>query len=174
MVEKKELFLIDSDSFMAPYRLYYAFDLVPTYWKELAEHAKTGRLVILDMVKNEIEKGEDALTTWIHENESNFVICKHVDAQIITKYQEILQYVQSCGYYNDRGINSWMQSNVADPWLIATAAAKEYTLITNEASGGTLSKKNQSSKVKIPDVAKEFGVKTKNIYYMMRQLGIKI
>ena len=54
MVEKKELFLIDSDSFMAPYRLYYAFDLVPTYWKELAEHAKTGRLVILDMVKNEM------------------------------------------------------------------------------------------------------------------------
>ncbi len=32
MVEK---FLIDSDSFMIPYRQYYAFDLVPTYWKEI-------------------------------------------------------------------------------------------------------------------------------------------
>lgn len=59
MVEEK--FLIDSNSFMASYRQYYAFDLIPTYWDELSKRAESGRLVLLDMVKAEIDKGEDDL-----------------------------------------------------------------------------------------------------------------
>lgn len=35
MIEKPEIFLVDSNSFMTPYRFYYAFDLVPAYWKAL-------------------------------------------------------------------------------------------------------------------------------------------
>lgn len=57
MVEEK--FLIDSNSFMTSYRQYYAFDLVPTYWKELAKRLDTGRMILLDMVKDEIDKGQD-------------------------------------------------------------------------------------------------------------------
>ena len=57
MVEEK--FLIASNSFMAPYRQYYAFDLIPTYWDELSQRAESGRQVLLDMVKAEIDKGED-------------------------------------------------------------------------------------------------------------------
>ena len=56
MVEK---FLIDSNSFMTPYRQYYAFDLVPTFWKELSKRTDSGNLILLDMVKAEIEKGKD-------------------------------------------------------------------------------------------------------------------
>ena len=48
MVEK---FLIDSNSFMTPYRQYYAFDLVPTFWKELSKRTDSGNLILLDMVK---------------------------------------------------------------------------------------------------------------------------
>ena len=55
MVEK---FLIDSNSFMTPYRQYYAFDLVPTFWKELSKRTDSGNLILLDMVKAEIEKGK--------------------------------------------------------------------------------------------------------------------
>ena len=63
MVEEK--FLIDSNSFMAPYRQYYAFDLIPTYWDELSKRTESGRLVLLDMVKAEIDKGEDDLANWV-------------------------------------------------------------------------------------------------------------
>ena len=51
MVEEK--FLIDSNSFMTPYRQYYAFDLIPTYWDELSKRADTGRIILFDMVKDE-------------------------------------------------------------------------------------------------------------------------
>ena len=40
MVEK---FLMDSNSFITPYRQYYAPDLAPTFWKKLLICAKSGR-----------------------------------------------------------------------------------------------------------------------------------
>ena len=74
MVEEK--FLIDSNSFMAPYRQYYAFDLIPTYWDELSKRTESGRLVLLDMVKAEIDKGEDDLAEWVGK-QTGFEICNH-------------------------------------------------------------------------------------------------
>lgn len=47
-------------------------------------------------------------------------------------------------------------------------------IITFEQRSGNLSIKNKSRKVKIPDVADYFNVNVQNLYYMMRQMGIKI
>lgn len=171
MVEEK--FLIDSNSLMAPYRRYYAFDLIPSYWTELSKHTESGRLILLDIVKDEIDKGADDLTNWVGE-QSGFEICNHVTPEIINKYQEILQYVQSCGLYKEQALQTWAPGNIADPWLIAAAAVNGYTIITDEAPSGGLSPKNPNRNAKIPDVAKAFEVKTANLFYMMRQLGIKI
>lgn len=171
MVEEK--FLIDSNSFMTPYRQYYAFDLIPTYWCELSKRAESGRLVLLDMVKKEIDKGEDDLADWVGE-QTGFEICHHVTPEIISKYQDVLQYVQSCGLYKEQALHAWAPENIADPWLIAAAAVNDYTIITAEVPSGGLSRKNPNRNAKIPDVAKAFGVRTNNLYYMMRQLGIKI
>lgn len=170
MIEK---FLIDANSFMTPYRQYYAFDLVPTFWKEMSKQTGSGTLILLDMVKAEIEKGEDELADWIN-SESDFVICSHISPEIISKYQEILQYIQTCGLYKEQALRTWAENTVADPWLIAAAAVNNYTLITMEVSSGGLSVKTPNKAAKIPDVARAFGVKTRNLYYMMRQLNIKI
>ena len=121
MVEEK--FLIDSNSFMAPYRQYSAFDLIPTYWDELSKRTESGRLVLLDMVK---------------------------------------------------ALQAWAPGHIADLWLIAAAAVNDYTIITAEVPSGGLSPKNPNRNAKIPDVAKAFGVRSNNLYYMMRKLGIKI
>lgn len=169
----KEQFLIDSSSFMAPYRQYYAFDLVPTYWDELSKHTDTGRIVLLDMVKAEIDKGEDDLADCVCK-QTGFEICNHVTPEIIGKYQEILQYVQNCGLYKEQALQAWAPGHIADPWLIAAAAVKDYTIITAEVPSGGLSPKTPNKYAKIPDVANAFGVKTNNLYYMMRQLEIKI
>jgi len=169
MVEEK--FLVDTNSLITPYRLYYAFDLVPSYWDRLSENI--GKIVLLDMVKSEIDKGNDDLTVWVNSLKG-FEICYHLSQEIVDKWQEVIQYVQTCGLYNENALHSWAQINVADPWLIAAAAVYGYTIITLEGSAGRLSPMNKSGKVKIPDVARAFGVKTNNIFYMMRQLGIKI
>lgn len=93
---------------------------------------------------------------------------------IISKYQEVLQYVQTCGLYKEQALQTWAPSQIADPWLIAAAAVNNYTIITFEVSSGGLSVKTPNKNAKIPDVAKAFGVKTQNLFYMMRALGIRI
>lgn len=79
-----------------------------------------------------------------------------------------------CGLYKEQALQTWANGDVADPWLIAVAAVNDYTIITAEVPSGGLSVKNPNRNAKIPDVAKKFGVRTNNLYYMMRQLGIKI
>ena len=170
MVEK---FLMDSNSFITPYRLYYAPDLTPNFWKKLSSCTKSGRLVLLDMVKDEVSKGQDDLANWLKE-QSGFVFCNHKSEEIVNKYQQILQYIQTCGLYKEQALHAWAQGDVADPWLIAAASVNNYTIITLEVSSGNLIKNTPNKNAKIPDVARNFGVKTNNLYYMMRQLKISI
>ncbi len=168
-----EKFLIDSNSFITPYKQYYAFDLIPSYWTEISKCTNSGRLILLDMVKAEINKGADNLSDWLNR-QSGFIICNHVLPAIINKYQEILQYIQNCGLYQNHALQTWARADIADPWIIAAAAVNDYTIITAEVPSGGLSTKNPNKYAKIPDVAKAFDVKTENVYYMMRQLGIQI
>lgn len=174
MVNPSEKFLIDANTLMTASRFFYAYDLVPSFWKIFEDEIKAGNIVLLDMVKAEIDKGQDALKQWVSERKNDFEICNHVDFEIISKYAEVMQYIQECGFYNEKGLNEWARNEVADPWLIAAAAAKGYKLITFEQSAGSLNVKNKSGRVKIPDVAKHFGVEVHNLYNMMRQLKITI
>lgn len=63
---------------------------------------------------------------------------------------------------------------IADPWVIAAASAHGYTIVTEEKPSGGLSAKTPNRSAKIPDVAHHFGVKTTDIYEMMRKLNIRI
>lgn len=168
MNETQEIYLIDSNSFMTPFRFYYAFDLVLTYWEKIRQYFEEGRMVVLDMVQKEIETGEDELAVWLREID-NLTVIRHVKPDIIQKYQEVMQYIEECGLYKQSAVNAWAPSSVADPWLIATAAVNGFTLIT--VSSMTLNIKQPNKTAKIPDVVKEFGVKTANVFYMMRMLN---
>lgn len=174
MVDSTEKFLIDANTLMTASRLFYAYDLVPLFWEAFDKQIKEGRIVLLDMVKAEIDKGQDALKEWVSERIGDFEICNHVDSDIISKYAEVMQYIQECGFYNDKGLKEWARNEVADPWLIAVASVKGYKIITFEQTVGLLNKKNKSGHVKIPDVAKKFNVEVYNLYHMMRQLGMRI
>ena len=174
MVNSSEKFLIDANTLMTASRFFYAYDFVPSFWKTFEDKIKAGNIVLLDIVKAEIDKGQDELKQWVSEREDVFEICNHVDPEIIPKYAEVMQYIQECGFYNEKGLNDWARNEVADPWLIAAAAAKGYKLITFEQSAGSLNVKNKSGRVKIPDVAKHFDVEVHNLYHMMRQLKITI
>lgn len=82
--------------------------------------------------------------------------------------------MQTCGLYKESAVNIWAGNGIADPWLIAAAAAKGYTLVTEEVGSGGLSTKNPNKSAKIPDVAAGIGLETINGYEMMRRLNIRI
>ena len=103
---------------------------------------------------------------------SELKIMDRRDQSIMLKYSEVLNYLQCSPLYNDKALRSWSDVNVADPWLIAAAAAKGYTIITFEQSAGKISEKNPSGRPKIPDIAKVFEVKCEDLYYFMRKMNI--
>lgn len=62
MVNSSEKFLIDANTLMTASRFFYAYDLVPSFWEAFEDEIKAGNIVLLDMVKAEIDKGQDELS----------------------------------------------------------------------------------------------------------------
>ena len=168
-----ERFLIDTNSLIEPYNKYYSFDLAEKFWEQLRDHIEVGDIVILDMVKDEINKGEDDLSDWL--NSVNILEeVDHRNQNIIANYGRVLQSIQNNPNYKDTALANWAQETVADAWLIATAMTNNYTIITFENKQHTPNSKNVYRNAKIPDVAESFNVKVADLYYLMRALKIKL
>jgi hypothetical protein len=168
-----EVFIIDADALIAPYQNFYPFDIFPDIWDFFAQSITSKRIIILDKVYDEIAKGGDSLSKWLDtvKDIEQFGIR---DGVIINNYSKILNYIQNSPLYQkDEALNSWSSNTVADPWIIAVALANSFTVITFERANESLSEKQPSKKVKIPDICKHFNVKCEDLYYMMRQLGFK-
>lgn len=171
-------YLIDSNSFMESAEKFYNYEIAPTYWIKLIDAAsKKGCLYVLDVVADEISRGkdDDPLRVWFSENESSFNrISQSSDNMIVGIYAQVLQYVQECGYYNEKALRNWSNDGIADPWLIAAAKVHDLVIVTFERRQGGLSTTSKTGCVKIPDVADYFDVETISLYTMMRELGIRL
>ncbi|MCM1167042.1 MAG: DUF4411 family protein [Lachnospiraceae bacterium] len=165
----KEIFLVDTNSFIEPKKGYYAFDLAPGFWTQFTKHIKSKEIAVLDMVKDEIGKGTDELSRWVKSIDIPELVSRR-DSAIIGKYGEIINDIAQNPYYKPSALTEWSRDTVADAWLIAAAAVKGYTLITLEQPAKSLNLQNPSKNAKIPDVAARFKVKTNDLFYMMREL----
>ena len=76
-------------------------------------------------------------------------------------------WARSNPLYNQQALNTF--ANVADAYLVATAAAKQMTLVTYEVSS-PFSKK----RVMIPDACNALGVRYCDLNTVLKEMGIKI
>ena len=169
----QEVFIIDANSLITPFKEYYAFDIAPKFWTSLKTHIETGRVLILDCVKDEITTGDDKLSEWINSFDSKLVISK-VTEDNVKVYGKIMNYIKTSGLYKDKALHYWSDIKTSDPWLLAVARVKGITLVSEENGSGGISVKNPNKYPKIPDVAKAFGVETIKVYEMVRRLNMKI
>ncbi|MBO7448735.1 MAG: DUF4411 family protein [Clostridiales bacterium] len=165
-------YLLDSNSFITPYKNYYAFDLVPRYWDMFKAVLMRNDVALLDMVYDEIDAGNDALTEWLKQI-NGINILNHREPTVVSKYGEVIRYLSSSPLYSDKAVRQWA-SSIADPWLIATASVNDYKIITFETPNKNLNSKNPAGKPKIPDVANVFNVQCENLFYFMRKTSIYI
>ncbi len=165
MVEEK--FLLDANIFVTPYQNYYPFDFAPGFWKQLSPKLELEKIAVLDVVKEEILKGDDELSDWL-KGIQNLNILHRSDANIMREYSNVLTYLQESPLYNDKALRAWSQSSVADPWLIAAAKAYGYTIVTLESSAGKIT--TASGKPKIPNVGGDLGVRCENLFSFMRKM----
>jgi len=169
-----EVFLVDSNTFITPYKTYYPFDIAPSFWMFLRENIENGNIVILSKVYEEVERGKDSLSEWLQN--IDFAQADHRVPKILAIYGQVLTHIQDgesplgTHLYNEKALREWADNDRADGWLIATAKAESYTLISFEKPNSALGT-SASSHPKIPDVAAALSVECRNLYDMMRALG---
>ena len=160
-------FLLDSNVFMTPSRSYYPFDFAQGFWRHMKTAVSSGDVFILDVVYDEIMKGKDDLAEWLKDTAVSQL--KVQDLEVIREYANVQNYISACNLYKPQAIAEWAKRDIADPWLIAAAIAKKYTIITLEIHGNP--QPNQKAKsIKIPDVSDHFCVKYYDLYYFMRKM----
>ena len=113
-------------------------DVWPTFWACVSNLINNGSIYSSIKVKDEIDHGNDELTTWMRNNTTQ-------------------------DFYIP------LDADVADAYLVATAAAKNMTLVTYETSDPTCRRK-----VKIPDACIAIGVRYCDLNTALRELGVKI
>ena len=96
------------------------------------------------------------------------------DGEIVQNYRMVLDYIRESEYYSDKALKNWSDRKIADAWIIAAAMKYEAVILTFEQSVGELSTKNKTSKVKIPDVAENFGMECQNLFDFIRAMKIKL
>lgn len=142
-------------------------DVWPTFWQRIAKLINDGKIYSSVKVKEEIERGKDELTTWLKKNSvDGFYI--PLDGGVLGMYAETLNWAQN-NNFKQVALDTYANSNVADAYLVATAAAKDMVLVTYEKSDPHCKKR-----VLIPDACQALGVKCCDLNSALRDLGITI
>jgi hypothetical protein len=162
------LYIVDSNFFIQAHRAYYPLDVIKSFWIKVKQLSVKGSIKSIDKVKNEIYFHEDALKNWCDNNlpQSFFI----ESSSFINEYIEIANWANSMNdFYNPSAIQEFLAPDLADPWLVACAKANNYTIVTYEKS-----EPNRKSRIKIPEVCNQFGVRYLNTVDLLRELNESI
>ena len=142
-------------------------DVWPTFWRKMVELINSGKIYSIDKVKDEIDRGGDELTDWIREHApQGFFLTQ--DGSVMAKLAETVNWAQSCPVsFSPSAISGY--TNVADSYLVATAAAKNMVLVTYEKSNP-----HRRSRVMIPDACMAIGARCCDLNTALRELKISI
>jgi predicted nucleic acid-binding protein len=139
----------------------YGMDIVPSFWEFLDEQADAGAICSSKVVYEELAAGGDALANWVKARKDGGMFVEP-DEKIQAVFGDIADYVLD--KYANHQARPFL--NGADPWIIAQAKVEGAVVVTHERLV-----KNESVKVKIPNICVQFGVKYVHTYEMLRALG---
>ena len=157
-------FLLDANVFIEAARRYYAFDLLPQFWAALIDHAERERLLSIDRVKVELERGKDDLAGWAKAKFS-FAFASTDRAEVAQEFGRLMRWTQGQKQFQNAAKEKFAKD--ADGWLVAFAKVEGMTLVTHEQS-----KPESRNRVMIPDVCKVANVPVVDTFQMLRALGV--
>ena len=138
----------------------------PTFWAKMTEMINSGSIYSSVEVKDEINRGCDELTEWVKTNapKSFFLL---LTPEVLEKYQDAQKWARGEDRFTDAALRDF--ADVADAYLVATAAAYGMTLVTYEESNPQAKRR-----VMIPDVCNALGVRYCDFNTVLRELDITI
>lgn len=157
-------FLLDANVFIEAKRRYYAFDICPGFWSCLLwHHDGSCRILSIDKVKKELERGGDDLTQWVASTAPSTCFSSTNDSSVIGQYGQIMAWVQDQDQFNPEAKSQFAAG--ADGWLIAYAKANGMILVTHEVLAPEV-----RNRVPMPNVCEAFGVEYVTTFEMLREL----
>lgn len=66
-------YILDTNTFIETKNRYYGFNICPGFWDWLVQSNSNSRISSINMVKSELEKGNDELKQWAQDNSQLFV-----------------------------------------------------------------------------------------------------
>ena len=144
-------YIIDAN-ILIDFNDYLPMDIYETQWKMIGDNIENGKIILCEAVFNEIKKSVE-LKEWLSDFKSLVIPCYEnnilVEAKVIVnEYPKLIEV-------NNPGEQS-------DPYVIALAKLKGFTVLTNEkySEGG--------KKIKIPFICKEMSIKCINTHEFYR------
>ncbi|MEZ5721406.1 MAG: DUF4411 family protein [Paracoccaceae bacterium] len=156
------MFVVDSNVFIQAANSYYAFDIVPKFW-DWIEGRIGEELYTVVPVKEEILKQNDDLSEWFKSVDDPSWVLSVDDQPTQLQMPVITKHCVDYGY-RPAGISKFLDG--ADPWVIACARERDWTVVTHEESNPETRKR-----VKIPDVCDNISVNNVRLFDVLRQLG---
>jgi predicted nucleic acid-binding protein len=164
-VTSDPVYLLDTNVFIEAARRYYAFDLAPRFWESLLQHSENGRVLSVDRVRQELERGNDELARWV-KGHFRQAFASTDEAGVIQAFGEIMNWVQAQGQFT--GAAKAEFANNADGWLVAYARVNRCVVVTHEVMAP-----DARRKVPIPNICHAFGVQNGDTFEMLRTLGVR-
>jgi Domain of unknown function (DUF4411) len=165
----KRRYWLDTNVFIDAKNHFFAFDLVPKFWKWLEDQMNDGVICSSKMVYNELcrlEGSQDELHKWAKQRRNNGYWIKP-DKSVQELYGQISTYVHNTYDATSHAKTVDFLDN-ADAWVIAHALEDKGTLVTEEVKVSP-----QSKSPKIPNVCEHFNVPYINTTALLRALKFR-
>ena len=167
MSSTQDTYLLDANVFIEAAKHYYGFDLVPSFWRELVDKGREGRIISIDKVKAELDDKEDILKQWAGDDFVQwFEVTNTID--VVVAYKKIMEWIEKSDF-SDKAKKDFTNKNKADAWIVAYAMTRGYVVVTHEQF-----KPGIKRKVPIPNACRKFRVKSINTFQMLHDLDVTL
>jgi Domain of unknown function (DUF4411) len=152
------IWCFDTSAFIEPWVRLYPPDVFPLVWEKLQYLSENGTIVAPIDVLNELEKQKDDLYVWAKRTPQMFI---EPDRDVMEVFTAIVN-----DHPNFMKVDSTKSG--ADPFVIALAESKEFTVVTYE----TFAKQNAAPK--IPNVCSARNVRCAQLVDVLREEGFRM
>ena len=150
-------YLLDSDVFIQAKNLHYGFDFCPAFWDWIDLQRRSGTVLSIEKVRDELIGGDDELATWAEQRGEEFFL--KPDSGILPSLRTVSGWASGAGY-EPAAVNIFLQA--ADYYLVAHAHEQDHVVVTHERPSPS------TKKLKIPDACIGLGVKCVTPFEMLR------
>lgn len=159
------MYLIDTNIVIGAFN-HRPRDIFETYWRQFDAFFSEGQFYFHQSVENELLKRDDEKSQWLRSFVPTSQILT-VTQEEVDSYRAVTRWVRDRkdAPYEESAIREFLR--VADSWIVASAHARDFIVITNETPSP-----RKRTRVKLPDVANGLGVQCMTEFDFLRQQSI--